>query len=38
MNDKIENIDKIVQQWLDSADKNQETIHSLSQTKKISTG
>jgi len=29
MDDKIENIDKIVQHWLDSADKNHETMIHL---------
>ncbi len=36
MNDKIENIDKIVQHWLDSADKNQETMTHLVDSKDYS--
>lgn len=36
MNDKIENIDKIVQHWLDSADKNQETMLHLIESKDYS--
>lgn len=36
MNDKIENIDKIVQHWLDSADKNQETMIHLVDSKDYS--
>ncbi|MDF1570851.1 MAG: HEPN domain-containing protein [Bacteroidales bacterium] len=36
MNDKIENIDKIVQHWLDSADNNQETMSHLVDSKDYS--
>ena len=36
MNDKIENIHKIVQHWLDSADKNQETMTHLVDSKDYS--
>ena len=36
MNDKIENIDKIVHHWLDSADKNQETMTHLVDSKDYS--
>ena len=36
MDDKIENIDKIVQHWLDSADKNQETMSHLIDSKDYS--
>ena len=33
MNDEIEDIDKIVQHWLDSADKNQKTMAHLVECK-----
>mgnify|MGYP006291593987 FL=1 len=33
MDDKIENIDKIVQHWLDSADKNHDTMIHLVDSK-----
>lgn len=36
MDDKIENIDNIVQHWLDSADKNQETMYHLVESKDYS--
>jgi len=36
MDDKIENIDKIVQHWLDSADKNHETMIHLVDSKDFS--
>jgi len=36
MDDKIENIDKIVQYWLDSADKNYETMIHLVDSKDYS--
>lgn len=36
MADKIENIDKIVQHWLDSADKNHETMIHLADSKDYS--
>jgi len=36
MDDKIENIDKIVQHWLDSADKNHETMIHLVDSKDYS--
>jgi hypothetical protein len=36
MDDKIENTDKIVQHWLDSADKNQETMFHLVDSKDYS--
>jgi HEPN domain-containing protein len=33
MNNKIENIDKVVQHWIDSADKNRITMDHLIETK-----
>jgi HEPN domain-containing protein len=36
MNDKIENIEEIVQHWLDSADNNQETMSHLVDSKDYS--
>jgi len=36
MDDKIENIDKIVQHWLDSADKNHEKMIHLVDSKDYS--
>ncbi len=36
MDDKIENIDKIVRHWLDSADKNQKTMNHLVDSKDYS--
>ncbi len=36
MNDKIENIDKIVRHWLDSADNNQKTMSNLVDSKDYS--
>ncbi|MGK7394381.1 MAG: HEPN domain-containing protein [Candidatus Cyclobacteriaceae bacterium M3_2C_046] len=36
MDDKIGNTDKIVQHWLDSADKNQETMNHLVDSKDYS--
>jgi len=29
MNDKLENIEKIIQHWLDSAEKNYITMHHM---------